>query len=337
MREYDKQNVAQAFAAIRKFLPSCQWDAYATVIADERRQRESHLQKSSNEIDRSFWSLLEDFRRVGFVRLPIVLTPGAVAAIRDHLYLHPVYSGSHIYSSDYRARALEVAQLTFQMAGYRADTLLQAPGLLDICNDPRIVDFIEAYLGCVPTLYSINGWHSFPAAAPAMENVQYFHRDNDDWRFCVLFLYLSNVDSTGGPHQVIPGSHTLEGMVRLLEQARATGEDISPFDPTTSFTDFFGRNFSSNCERLFGSSAVSLTGVEGSLFLVNTIALHRGLVPSKTARLMTWARYGLGPNTNSMDLEQGPLARRLVNTSVTDTPRNRYINRLLFEFERGPR
>ena len=51
---------------------------------------------------------------------------------------------------------------------------------------------------------------------------------------------------------------------------------------------------------------------------------------------MLWARYGLGPNTNSADLEQGPLCRGQLVTDLPDTPRNRYINRLLFEFDRGP-
>jgi hypothetical protein len=37
-----------------------------------------------------------------------------------------------------------------------------------------------------------------------------------------------------------------------------------------------------------------------------------------------------------MDLEQGPLARILANSAMPDTLRNRYINRLLFEFDRYP-
>ena len=72
------------------------------------------------------------------------------------------------------------------------------------------------------------------------------------------------------------------------------------------------------------------------MYLVNTLALHRGLVPSRTSRLVVWARYGLGANTNSQDLERGPLGWRLMQTAVPDTPRNRYVNRLLFEFDRRP-
>ena len=63
------------------------------------------------------------------------------------------------------------------------------------------------------------------------------------------------------------------------------------------------------------------------MFLVNTVALHRGLVPSRTSRFVVWARYGLGPNTNSADLERGPLGWRMMQTNIADTPRNRYVNR----------
>jgi hypothetical protein len=51
---------------------------------------------------------------------------------------------------------------------------------------------------------------------------------------------------------------------------------------------------------------------------------------------MAWARYGLGRNSNSVDLEQGPLSHHQVLSRLSDTPRNRYINRLLFEFDRAP-
>ncbi len=47
-------------------------------------------------------------------------------------------------------------------------------------------------------------------------------------------------------------------------------------------------------------------------------------------------RYGLGPTCNSSDLEHGPLSKRLVPTFMPDSPRNRFINRLLFDFDVGP-
>lgn len=68
------------------------------------------------------------------------------------------------------------------------------------------------------------------------------------------------------------------------------------------------------------------------MFLVNTLALHRGLVPVAAPRLMAWARFGFGPNTNSADMEQGPLVLGMAPSSLPATPRNRYVNRLLLRY-----
>jgi hypothetical protein len=328
--------IAKALNAVRRNMPSHAWDKFADAIVGDRHQREAHLRKPWAPPDRNLSHLLATFRATGMVKLPYVLPPAIVAGIRAHLDLHPVHRGPHIFSFNAPPARLTDASNAHSMAGYRPDQLQRAPGLIDALNDPRIIDLVEAYLGCVPTLYSVNAWHSFPANRPDMVNVQHFHRDDDDWRFCALFIYLTDVGETEGPHQVIAGSHTLKGMEELVRRAAAHGHDVSQFDAANSFVDCFGEKFSADCERLFGTAVNTAIGPAGSMFLVNTIALHRGLVPRRASRLMVWARYGLGPNTNSADLEQGPLSKRQVPTSVPDTPRNRYINRLLFEYDRQP-
>jgi hypothetical protein len=224
----------------------------------------------------------------------------------------------------------------YSMAGYTYAQVLRAPHLLDKFNDPRLIDLIEEYMGCVPTLYSLNAWWSFPANRPELIHSQYFHRDIDDWRFLTLFLYLTDVDGLGGPHQIISGSQTIDGMNKLLAKAKAAGRNVEGFDPAASFVSSAGEQFSKDCERLFGDSIFNATGPTGTMWLVNTMALHRGLVPLQSPRLIVWARFGFGPCENSADLEHGPVARRLVPTSLDDTPRNRFINRLLVDFDRGP-
>jgi len=326
----------RALAAVRRSMPRHAWDAFADVIAKDRFRQEGHLRKPHTEVDRTLLHLLVTLRTEGIVELPFVMPETTVRAIRHHLELHPVHRGPHMYSFDGVPTSLESMRSNYPMAGYRPDQLLRAPALVDFLNQPRIVDFMETYLGCVPTLYSVNAWHSFPAPKPELANVQYFHRDDDDWRFCALFIYLNEVGIREGPHQVIKGSHTLAGMRALLRKAADRGQDASDFDIEKSFVESMGQDFSAKCERLFGDDIATATGLSGSMFVVNTIALHRGLVPTRSPRLMIWARFGIGPNTNSADLEQGPLSRRQIPTELPDTPRNRYINRLLFEYDRGP-
>lgn len=335
MPDVDQRLLGRAMAAVRLSMPSSSWDRHAQAIVADRLSRERHLRKADEDLDRGLFGEIDNFRSNGVLRLPSGLTPDEVLALRTTLEALPVHAGPHILSGPALQRPLAEVRQETQLAGYTPDQLLRIPGLVDLFNRPDIIDFVEQYLGCVPTLYSLNAWWSFPAPTPALAFVQYFHRDTDDWRFCSLFTYLTDVDALGGPHQIIAGSHSLTGMQGLVDRARAEGRDVGDFDTVDSFVTSLGEGFSRRCERLFSDSIQNITGPAGTMFLANTLALHRGLLP-QSPRLMIWARYGLGPNSNSADLEQGPLSRVQIVTSLPDTPRNRYVNRLLFEFERGP-
>jgi hypothetical protein len=333
MRDIDQRLMARELAIARRALPSCQWSEIADLIAADRTKNEARLRKRDPDIDRSLFDGLQDLKTKGVVVHPLKLEARKVAAIRRHLDGLPVYRGSHVISSDHRQRPFAEVQRDSAFAGYTVDQLLRTPHLVDFFNQPAIVDFLEAAFGCVPTLYSLNAWWSFPATIPTGHGMQLFHRDNDDWRFITLFVYLTDVDEGAGPHQLIAGSHTLAGTQDLIDRARAKDPGMAPVDALKTFTgeNYFGKEFSTVCEQHFKDATVNIMGPAGTMFMANTIAIHRGIMPSTTPRLIAWARYGLGPNTNSVDLEQGPLARFQVDAELTDTARNRYVNRLLFE------
>ena len=337
MRDVDQKLLQRALAVARGSIPSCDWAAIASRIAADRTDYEQRLRKPVHEIDTWLEPGLETFTRDAVIVHPMKLEADKVAEIRRHLDTQTVHKGYHVYWSDRQQCSLDEARRAGPFEGYTMDQMMRTPHLVDFFNHPAIVDFVEMALGCVPTLYSINAWWSFPATSPTGHGAQFFHRDNDDWRFITMFLYLTDVDEEAGPHQLIKGSHTLEGMTALIEKARARGEDV-PLDALASFSgdNYFAGAFASTCERAFRDDTVNVVGPSGTIFMANTVAAHRGLMPTKKPRLVAWARYGMGPNTNSADLEQGPLARTQVRTSLEDTPRNRYVNRLLFEFDRRP-
>ncbi len=278
--------------ALRRGMHFLTWGKAASVIAAARTEDDL---KSPTPCE---WpESLAQLNEQGVTQIPL---QADITAVRAFLEAQATERGPHVYSHDKNFR------------GYRAEAVIRAPGMLKLLNDPRILALVEQYLGCAPTLYSVNAWWSDVPLEPDPNFLQLFHRDFDDWKFCVLFIYLTDVDEESGPHQVIAGSH--------LEE-----------------TDGVGIEFSKQCAERYGDRIVSLTGPAGSMFLVNTLAIHRGLTPTKKHRLMAWARYGIsGSNTNSFDLEQGPLAYRQCGSILEDTPRARYINRLLVEFNRGP-
>lgn len=292
---------------VRQGLTPDSWDAIAAKIAADRHEREANLRDPppvggwrylKKQLDEHSWAAL-----------PIKFEQ--VEAVRKHLMLHPVQLGSHF---DNRGPLMRLEDVRGPFACYRPDQFMRAPSLLDQVNDPRLLDLIEAYLGCTPTLYSLNAWWSLPSPKPEYVNVQYFHRDTDDFRFLVLFIYLTDVDGESGPHQIVPGSHDPRRV------------------PKETFVDSMGVEFSEQIEKTYSPDTIA--GPAGTMFLANTVALHRGLVPKKKARLILWARYGLGPNTNSVDNVQGPYAQSQLLNRLKDTPRNRYVNRLIIDFDR---
>lgn len=318
---------ARALTVIRKSLPKHKWNEFAEIIVRDRYGIEPHL-RAEPPVGH-FNELLSPLRQRSHVQVPFSLEN--VKELRDYFDDQPVHRGANALSFDGRPKSLTAARRDFPLAAYSAESVIRAPGLIDAMNDPRLLHLVEGYLGCVPTLYSVNAWWSFVSPKPEMTNVQYFHRDTDDWRFVTLFMYLTDVGSDGGPHEVIPESHSLDGMRKLLKGIPFWRPKM---DIERSFVDDMGEEFSLACEQHFQSAAVQLTGSAGSMFLVNTLALHRGLVPTRTDRLVVWARYGLGSNTNSADLERGSLGIRFVPTQLHGTPRDRYVNRLLIDFDR---
>lgn len=283
--------------AVRRSTPRHKWDEIADVIVSVRQKVEAELKADAPPS--SFRALLPNLKQRSHVKIPGRLRNAA--ELREYFRALPVHKGAHLFSFEGRPQPLPNVRADFPMAGYSSDFVPKAPGLLEVLNDPSLIDLIEQYLGCVPTLYSLKAWWTFPADKPEMTNVQFFHRDTDDGRFLTPFLYLTDVGPDGGPYEVVPGSHSLDGMKTLLN---AVPWWRSRMDVERSFIDDMGEDFSSTCEQHFKNAAVQLTGPAGSMFLVNTLALHRGIVPTQTDRLIIGAHYGLGPNTNSAGPDQ---------------------------------
>lgn len=185
----------------------------------------------------------------------------------------PTHNKYHVHQAEQR-----------NFRGYTCEQVVKTPGLLDLFNEPEILKVAHQWLGTLPVLYSLNAWWSLVAEEPEGTWNQFWHRDTDDSRFLVLFLFLTDVDENSGGTQIDRnGIHTL-------------------------------------------------CGPAGSLFFVDTTNLHRGLVPKTHDRLIVWARYGYGANSNSADKEMRPVAASEVPTKMAGTYAERQTNRLLVEW-----
>ncbi|MDB5727575.1 MAG: hypothetical protein JWQ00_780 [Noviherbaspirillum sp.] len=238
--------------------------------------------------------LSQSLSAYGFTPLRILLTRTQVSDIhfflRDKLLVNPA-DRKQVFASG-RAGA------GARMADYFMHDIVHCPHILELANRPSLLRLAARHLGCKPTISALVLRWSFPSNEPGV-GVQSFHRDSDDWRFLKICVYLTDVDEECGPHMYVRGSHLTAPTVRL-------------------------RTFSNDeVARCYGpEAAVAVTGESGFGFAVNTIGIHKGMVPLKHPRLMLQIQYSLLP---VFAYRYRPVPYK------GPVPLDRYINRLIVE------
>jgi hypothetical protein len=147
--------------------------------------------------------------------------------------------------------------------------VLKAPYILELANHPKILSVLHQYFGCKPLISYLACWWSYPTEA-GPQQAESFHRDVDDWRFIKLFVYLTDVTSTSGPHVYVKDSASSR---QLSQIRRYQDEEII-------------RTFG-------GQSVTTMTGAAGTGFLENTFGFHKGQQVNEGKRLMFQAVYSL--------------------------------------------
>jgi len=188
------------------------------------------------------------------------------------------------------------------VANYRREDLVKFNMILEIANDPGLLKIVQDFLGAKPTISNINMWWSFGGREQA-EHAQLFHRDLDDWRFCKLFIYLTDVNEESGPHVYV----------------RKTSK--SPlFRKIRRYAD-------SEIENTFGKDNIlRFLAPKGTAFIVDTYGFHKGLLPKSNNRLLLQIQYSLHP----IGIEKyEPVGVKNSNNY------NQYINRLVIREQNG--
>lgn len=215
------------------------------------------------------------------------------------------------------------------IAHYPLQSVMECPNLLAIANHPTIISSAAHYLGTIPTILGYSAWWSF-SQREAPEEAQLFHFDLGDYRFCTLMLYLSDVDEDAGPHMLIEGSHDLNA-IRSIQQKHSDHQD--EFDQW-----YFHQHRKTDEEvqryiqQYLGQDSVTLTGPAGTALMLCPRAIHKGLMPTKTDRLVCQVNYGCTPQ---LQTELRPM--QWDTPATTHLPKwlkaepFRYINRLFLE------
>lgn len=266
----------------------------------------------------------------GCCRIDELLTRAQSAAVVGYFDGRPCYNGHTAFEGDKVARRIGAGAEAFHYGSYSTTDIVRAPHLVEAANHPELLASVEGYLGCTPTLYSLNAWWSFPGKSEAAPVAQSFHRDRDDARFCTLFVYLTDVDRESDPNVYLRRTHRRN----LIEQRlAAVPEIISTLGPSDRRLLADGTLFGSEgygtdrlIEQIFADQIEANTGPAGTAFLADTYGYHKGAPPKSGRRLMFWARYGMR--------QVYPAAHRVSWTLLADrlraNARSRYINRGVF-------
>lgn len=224
----------------------------------------------------------------GYLIIPNFLSGDEVDNIKAYLDTKEGYNAHVPIYSDGKLRKF-TSEYNFSTLSYDPGILLNHPLIIEKIQTPEIISLTQAYLGCFPTLFSLNSWWS--KYRNEVYGTQKNHRDHDDFKFLAFFIYLSDINEKNGPHVFYPRTQN--------------GESENSVQP------------------------VSITGKAGTAIIADTYAVHRGDPLQEGSRLVCWWRYGLSLNKmyyHNQENKYKILDNELVN-KIKENIHNHYLFR----------
>ncbi|SSW69704.1 hypothetical protein AVE30378_03669 [Achromobacter veterisilvae] len=201
-------------------------------------------------------------------------------AIRDEIAKFSFYEkkpGSALRSGEelYRLGSMgeETESGTFWLKDLNEAT--HNPLLSSLAFDPYILSMVTNYFGCTPVHVQTNIWLSFAGKGDKSQlsaSAQLYHQDKEFTKFLKVFIYLTDVRESNGPHCYVDGSHIDELFTRGVPfSTRLTDENV---------LEYF------DAHRL-----KTVTGPAGTIIFGDTSAVHKGLPVKSGYRCMLQFEY----------------------------------------------
>jgi hypothetical protein len=280
---------------------------------------------------------LRQLREKGCCSAPVHPALSECAAVTDYFANTLCYAAHVPAQSDGVARSVDETAARANYGSYTLEQSLRAPRVTELALDPAVLALASGYLGCAPSLYSINTFWTFPRPDEGLTH--HYHRDEDDFRFLVLFVYWTDVGVGEGEFYFIEGTHdyrTVERRIRLSPwpfihklRKRHTAHSAEELRRLNGGT---GYGHDGLYRRLFGRHVRRIDGGAGTAILSDTFGLHCGALPHSRRRLCTWIRYGLYENTTYRNDQTIPVPASAVRGRVRDDVLTRHVTRLLLDW-----
>lgn len=278
----------------------------------------------------------EELMDAGYTRFGQLLDPDQVADIVSYFDETPCFNAHVVAKSDGVKRLATDIAGDYPFGSYRMKDVVKAPHLLELANHPQLIAAAAAYLGCTPSLYSMNAWWSFPGPVNKELLTQGYHRDEDDFLNCVLFVYLTDSDAKSGAHEYILGTHRTDLVADMLKDTdfplvTIPGENGETRVQVEFDNLFAGSGYAGDpvYQALFKEQTELIEGVAGEAFMSDPAGLHRARAPEASPRLIAWIRYGLFRNPAYVRDDLSPVPDGELSARLGGDDRAAYINRLI--------
>lgn len=296
----------------------------AETVESERSSQFPHMQLTGNGDENVSAQLRSD----GTARLGDALSRDQVDEIIDHFSNRPLYSGHIASLSSQKPCSYEHISTACKQAAYSLSDIVEAPHLLEIANSNRVLSVVSNYLGCLPSIYSMNCWWSFSGDQAGAAVAQRYHRDPDDYRFCSLFIYLTDVGPENGPHIYLRRSHDLERFRETLRGRISDARRVEEIVESSLYRDGNSADLESVVNEYLRDMLVEYVGNAGSAFIEDTYGLHKGQSLVTGRRLVFWVRYGMRKTLSYVFDKTAPVEYD-VRDRLGDNPLYQFVNRLI--------
>ncbi|MBP1856914.1 phytanoyl-CoA dioxygenase family protein [Rhizobium herbae] len=167
--------------------------------------------------------------------------------------------------------------------------------MYEIASDPLLMSIVQAYMG-VPPIFNtpvsiLNSFVKAKNTKALSDTAQLFHHDMHRLGFVKVFVYLTDVELSSGPHTLVRGTHR-KRPPHLWADGRHSDDAIA--------------------QAGLADDVVQITGKAGTVMLVDTSCLHKGAHPESESRLLASIQY-----TNSLFGKPIAMSDRKVETSLT--------------------
>ena len=144
-----------------------------------------------------------------------------------------------------------------------------------VLADISFAAFSQSYLESKPVIDILSmWWHTDFSDKPDSQAAQYYHFDLDRPKWLKFFIYLTDVESTNGPHTYVAGSHKSQGIpAQLLDKgyARLSDEEVERHYDAKDLMEF--------------------VAPRGTIIVEDTRGLHKGKHVENGDRLILQVQY----------------------------------------------